>query len=305
MAKNLLEKYVWLVETIYHAGQITYEEINERWLDNEASEGVDLPLRTFHKWRIAIEETFGINIGCERKGGYHYFIENAEDIKHGSLQGWLLDTISVSNLLMNSRQINHRILLEEIPSSQEYLQVILEAMKANRVLTITYQSYWSEESNTFEVEPYCVKLFKQRWYMVARSPYYDKVLIYSLDRILNIEDLGNKKFKMPVDFNPALFFKDYYGIIARRDTRMETVKLKVSAGQANYLRSLELHDSQREVEKTGEYSIFRLRLRPEFDFQQTLLSMGAEVEVIEPLWLRQEIAEQTQGMWNLYKNDNQ
>ena len=34
MAKNLLNKYVWLVETIYKAGSITFEELNEKWLDN-------------------------------------------------------------------------------------------------------------------------------------------------------------------------------------------------------------------------------------------------------------------------------
>ena len=55
MAKNLLNKYVWLVETIYKAKKITYEEINRRWLDNDMSEDKPLPIRTFHKWRIAIE----------------------------------------------------------------------------------------------------------------------------------------------------------------------------------------------------------------------------------------------------------
>ena len=307
MAKNLIEKYVWLVETIYQAEEITFEEINERWLDKMEAEGEkkdDLPLRTFHTWCNAIEEIFDINIECKRKGGYHYYIEDSQEIKQGSLRGWLLDTISVSNMLMNSKQIKDRILLEDIPSGQDDLPIILDAMKTNRVLTITYQSYWSEESNTFEVEPYCVKLFKQRWYMVARSPYYDRVLIYALDRITDISDKGNKKFKMPKDFNPELFFKDYYGIIAGTNRRIETVKLKVSAGQANYLESLKLHESQRPIESKGEYSIFRLRLRPEFDFQQMLLSMGEDVEVIEPLWLRQEIAEKTERMWNLYKNDN-
>ena len=48
MAKNLLNKYVWLVDTIYRAGKITYEEISRRWLDNDLSEGKHLPLRTFH-----------------------------------------------------------------------------------------------------------------------------------------------------------------------------------------------------------------------------------------------------------------
>ena len=54
MAKNLLNKYVWLVETIYKAKKISYEEINSRWLDNDMSEGKPIPLRTFHKLQIAI-----------------------------------------------------------------------------------------------------------------------------------------------------------------------------------------------------------------------------------------------------------
>ena len=126
---NLLNKYVWLVETIYKAQRITFEEINERWIRNEISEGVELPLRTFHKWRIAIEELFGLIIECERKGGYHYYIENIDDLKNGSIRNWLLNTISVSNLLIDNLHLKERILLENIPSGQEYLADIIEAMK--------------------------------------------------------------------------------------------------------------------------------------------------------------------------------
>ena len=136
MAKNLLNKYVWLVETIYKAKRITFEEINEKWLDNDMSEGVELALRTFHKWRIAVEEMFGLVIECERKGGYHYYIENANEIKSGSLRSWLLSTISVSNLLIENQNMKDRILLEDVPSGQEYLSTIIEAMKKNNVIRI-------------------------------------------------------------------------------------------------------------------------------------------------------------------------
>ena len=69
MTKDLFDKYIWLVDTIYRAGKITFEEINERWLRSRLSEGEDIPLRTFHNWRIAIEQVFDININCNRKGG--------------------------------------------------------------------------------------------------------------------------------------------------------------------------------------------------------------------------------------------
>lgn len=298
---NLLNKYVWLVETIYKAKRITFEEINERWLVSEISEGVELALRTFHKWRIAVEEMFGLIIECERKGGYHYYIANAEELETGNIRNWLLNTISVSNLLIDNQHMKDRILLENVPSGQEYLANIIGAMKKGHCINMTYQSYWREEGNTFTVEPYCVKLFRQRWYMVARSPYLDKILVYSLDRILEMETDKEKKFKLPRTFDASVYFDECFGVIAGDGTNVENVKLKVSVGQANYLRSLPLHRSQQELERTDTYSIFHFRVRPSYDFQQEILWHGEEMEVLEPLWLREEIAGKIEKMWDKYR----
>ena len=301
MSKNLLNKYVWLVETIYNAKYISFEEINRRWLDNDISEGLEIPKRTFHTWINEAEELFGLVIRCEHYGDFRYYIENAEEIKQGGLRNWLLSTISTSNLLMEHRQLNERILLEEVPSVKDHLSPILKAMKTDAVLLITYQSYWRDESSTFELEPYCVKLFKQRWYLVGRSTHYEQVRIYALDRILNLETT-EKKFKMPTKFNPTAFFEDFYGIIAREHANVETIRLKVSAEQSNYLRSLPLHSSQKELVRSGDYSIFELHLCPEFDFQQEILSKTPEIEVLSPDWLREEIAGKVKVLWEKYAN---
>lgn len=300
MSINLLNKYVWLVETIYKNKYISYEEINEKWLDDDISEGVEIPKRTFHTWIHEAEEMFGLVILCERKGGYNYYIENAEEIKQGGLRNWLLNTISTGNLLMNNQQLKDRILLEEVPSVNDFLEPIIKAMRSNQTLTLSYKSYWRDESSTFDVEPYCVKVFKQRWYLVGKSPYYDQVRIYALDRILDLE-ITDVKFKMPANFNPTEFFEFFYGIIAHENPEVETVKLKVSAGQSNYLRSLPLHHSQKEIEKTEDYSIFKLRLCPEYDFQQEILSQTPEIEVLEPEWLRKEISEKLSVSIKKYK----
>ena len=167
-------------------------------------------------------------------------------------------------------------------------------------LRVTYQSFWRDESSTFELEPYCVKLFKQRWYLVGHSPRYKQVRVYALDRILNLET-AEKKFKMPKKFNPAAFFEDFYGVIAHEHAEVETVRLKVSADQSNYLRSLPLHHSQKELVRSGDYSIFELRLCPEFDFQQEILSQTPTIEVLEPQWLREEIAGKVKGLWEKYQ----
>ena len=302
MAKNTINKYVWLADTIYRAKKISFEEIKRRWLDSDMSDGEALSIRTFHKWRVAIEEMFGLVIENENSGQYRYYIENADDLKDGSMRSWLFNTLTVSNLMMESASIKDKILFEEIPDGEQYLPTILEALKKNTVLEMTYQSYWRDEANTFTVEPYCLKAFKQRWYLVSRSPYYNKIMIYSLDRVHQLE-LTALHFEYPEDFKAEDYFDECFGIIADVNCKVETVKLKVSAGQANYLRSLTLHQSQKEIERNDEYSIFTVRLRPTFDFRQEILSQGCDVEVLEPKWFRNEVAEISKHMWNKYKED--
>ena len=301
MAKNTINKYVWLVETIYKAKKISFEEINRRWMDNDMSEDKPLSIRTFHKWRIAIEEMFGLIIENENGGQYRYYIENADELRNGSMRSWLFNTLTVSNLMMDNVSIKDKVLFEVIPDGEQYLPDILEALKKNLVLGMTYQSYTRDEAKTFEVAPYCLKAFKQRWYLVARSPYYDKVMIYALDRVHWLE-VKDKSFKYPKNFIPEKFFDDSFGIIADQRIDVETVKIKVSASQANYLRSLTLHQTQKEIERTDEYSIFTVRLRPTFDFRQEILSQGCDIEVLEPQWFRDEMAEIAKNMWNKYRD---
>ena len=299
MSKNLLNKYVWLVETLYKAKKITLKEINCKWLETDLSEGWEIPRRTFHTWKNEVEEMFGLVIMCDKHDGDRYYIENREDLEGEGLQRWLLNTMSVSNMLMENKSLNDRILLENIPSGQDFLAIIIEAMKKSKVLEITYKSYWSEHEHTFPVAPYCVKLFRQRWYLVGNSVNEDKIRIYSLDRVLEAK-LTEKSFKYPKDFCPEVYFQDSFGIIRDDEIEVETIKLKVNADQSNYLRSLPLHPSQEEIETNDDYSIFTLRVRPTFDFRQELLWNGDALEVLEPKWLRKEIAGVVKRMWNNY-----
>lgn len=301
MAKNLLNKYVWLVETIYKARRISFEDICQRWLDNDMSEGKPMSIRTFHKWRNAIEEMFGLIIENEHGGQYRYYIENEEEITHNGLRSWIYNSFSVSNTLANSQSIKNRIVLEYVPSGQYYLQPIIEAMKENRVLNMTYHSYWKDEENNYDVLPYCVKLYRQRWYMVALNACHKEKgpRIYSLDRIKYLHT-KEETFEMPKDWSAQEYFKGCFGIIVEQGVDQEHIKLKVSARQANYIRDLKLHESQKEIEKNEEFSIFDLFLRPAFDFQQEILWNGEEMEVLEPLWLRKEMATKIQRMWDKY-----
>lgn len=287
---NLFNRYVWLVDVIYRTGQITFEQINEKWSNsrlNDSSE--DIPLRTFHNHRKAIEQMFDINIECDKRNGYTYYIENADDMERGGVRSWLLNAFAVNNLINESHKLKHRILFEQIPSGQQFLTPIIEAMHDGVAMNMTYQSYWRDEPNNFDVEPYCVKVFKQRWYLVARSPYYDKVMIYALDRVFSLDTIPDKKFKMPEEFNPEAYFYNCFGIITDESLVVQEVSVKILGNQVKYIRALPLHHSQQEVETTDDYSIFKYYIKPTYDFRQELLSHGAEFEVLTPEWFRTEI----------------
>ena len=300
MAKDLFNRYIWLVDTIYRAGRITFEEINVRWLRSEMSGGEYIPLRTFHNHRKAIEDMFDINIECDKRDGYRYFIENAEDMEKGGVRSWLLNTFAVNNLINESHHLKRRILFENIPSGRKYLTPIIEAMRDNAVMEMTYQSFWSPAPHSFEVEPYCVKVFRQRWYVVARRVYDGKLRIYSLDRICDLRET-ERKFVYAKDFDPQKYFEASFGIIVDEDYGVEKVKVKVYGGQYKYLRALPLHASQREVETEDGYAVFEYRLRPTYDFRQELLSHGSDVEVLEPQWLREEMRQIVERMREYYE----
>lgn len=300
MAKDLFNRYIWLVDVIYRAKKITFEEINERWVRTEMSEGEDLPLRTFHNWRKAIEEIFDINIECNKRGGYYYYIENIEDMEKGGVRSWLLNTFAVNNLINESHHLKRRILFEDIPSGREFLTPVIEAMRDNRTIRFTYQSYWKDSPNEVEAEPYCVKVFKQRWYVVAYNRIKKGLRIYALDRIKELS-VTETMFNYPKEFDPQAYFDASFGIIVDEDYDIERVRIKVFNNQNKYLRALPLHHTQTEIEKTDTYSVFEYVLRPTFDFLQELLSHGGDIEVLSPAWFRDEVQAQVQQMHRFYK----
>lgn len=301
MALNQTNKLVWIVETIYRAHKISFEELNHRWMNNvDLSGGEEMSKRTFHKWKWNIFDTFGLSIECEKVAPYRYYIANVDDMKSDSIQKWLLSTLSVSNSLLENKSIKDRIILENVPSGREYLEPVMDAIKKNRFIHINYFNYWTGDTRDHYVMPLCVKLFRQRWYMVGRNWPAGKNIVFCLDRIQNFR-LSSHTFEYPEEFDPQEFFDGCIGVISGDGCDIEKVRIKVNSGQANYLRDLPLHESQQETAQTDGYSIFELQVRRTIDFQQELLWNGENLEVLEPLWRRKEIAGKIKRMWNQYK----
>ncbi|MFR9592720.1 MAG: WYL domain-containing protein [Rikenellaceae bacterium] len=297
---QLFNRYIWLIDLIYSRKRITFEEICERWQRSTLNNsGDELPLRTFHNHRKAIEQMFDINIECDKRAGYLYYIENSDDMERGGVRQWLVNTFAVNNLINESHKLKSRILFEEIPSGQSYLTQIIEAMRDGITLEMTYHSFWRNHSSTFIIEPYCVKVFKQRWYVVAHSVYDDTLRIYSLDRIQELR-LSEETYEFPEYFNAKEYFSESFGVITNDDYVADRVCIKVYDKQAAYLRSLPLHHSQVETQTEAKYSVFELYVKPTYDLRQELLSHGAAVEVLSPQWFRDEVAEEIKQQYQNY-----
>lgn len=294
----LFNRYIWLIDLIYSAGYITREEIDRRW--SRASLNFDhesmIPERTFHRYKDAIQEMFQIDIRYNKSRGY--YIENTEDIQRDELRQWLIGTFAVENLIGESSELRRRILLEDIPSGQRHLTPIIEAMRDGVKIRIMYQSFHSAEPSTFILAPYCVRVFRQRWYVLGTSEKGKELRLYGLDRILNTERTTTP-FVLPENFDAEAFFANGYGVTVD-ERKPEIVRISVDAYQANYLRSLPIHPSQEETERNNDYSVFQFFIVPTYEFIKELLSYGGTLEVLSPKWLRKEMKQEALTMNEIY-----
>ena len=178
---------------------------------------------------------------------------------------------------------------------------MIDAMRRNLTLRIEYQSFKMSNPRIFEIAPYCIKVFKQRWYIIGHREGNDELHFYSLDRVLSMQITENA-FKVPKSFNADAFLHNYYGVMAGT-MPAESVLLRVTPFRANYLRSLPLHHSQNEVERTDEYSLFEYWIAPTADFIQELRSFLPDIIVLRPLWLREKFVNEAKKVLENYKKE--
>ena len=296
MSKNLFARYIWEVTTIYEAEKITLRRLNEKWTECYLYDGKDIPRKTFDNHRKEIETLFDLNISCN-KSDNTYFIEDSDGFQNGKIRRWLLNNFAVNNMLSETKHLKNRVLFEEIPSGHRFLPRVIQAMREDKFVKITYRSFWRDYNETLTIAPLALKISHNRWYITTQKS-EGQIRVYALDRVSELE-IADKKFEYPKKFSAEKYFADCYGVISGF-VKADVVKLKVMNNQQKFFRSLPLHHSQKETETHQDYSVFEYFLQPAFDFQQTILSYGESVEVIEPEWLRTQIAEKIKKMAEIY-----
>jgi len=289
---NTLRQCLWLIATIRQNERLTLKALQEKWAADKM--GDVLYRSSFNRYRDKILELFGLVMDCDDK--YQYYFSNPGELDDHSIGSWLLSTMTVNVALADSQEVKERIVLESVPGGEQYLPVIIKAIRLNRRLHLRYQRFGCEVSEK-TVGPYVLKLWGRRWYLLVFTG--NHMATYSLDRMQSVE-MTDETFEMPADFSPELFFSEFFGVLTDMSVPLAHITVRAYGKTANYLRTLPLHHTQQEVETTDDHTDFTVDLRPTPDFIGELLKYDRGVEVLNPPEFRLKMCEIIREMLNRY-----
>lgn len=298
MISKTFNRYIWLLNTLLQRKRMTFEEISNKWSNNSIGEGSPLALRTFHAHHEAIAELFGVEIKCDTST-YEYYIPSTESLRNDKMRQWLLNSFTLSNMIEAGHNMKERILFEDIPQGTEYLQTVIEAMQENVELQMDYQPYYGHRA-TYHMHPYAMKVYHQRWYVVGLLKEKNAIRNIALDRVLEMETTKTP-FLLPDDFDAEAYYANTVGIFVNEQLQPQKVLLRAYGIQVEYMRSVPLHSSQKEIAtKYQVYSDFQYKLCLTPELTSQLLAMGENVEVLEPQELRETLCNRIKKMQERY-----
>ena len=210
MAKDLFRRYLWMIDTIRRHGRISRADFDDCWSRSVFSNGKPMPRRTFFNYREAIEELFCVEIKCDPRTYEYYIDENGPHSE--DMTEWLLNAAAVNDVLSNSRELADRIFVEDVPSARQHLAPAIDAMRENKVISFDYLPYYRTRPGDVTLEPYFLKIFRQRWYITGRNVAENRIKTYALDRIGTLKIL-NDTFEIDPTFDFDEYFRYSFGIV--------------------------------------------------------------------------------------------
>ncbi len=292
---------IWLVNVLLNYRRLTLRELDQLWRENEElSGGSELSRLKLHRAISSAFDMLGVAIECDLHDHYRYYIAANENLLAAE---WVISSYTINQIVVEGRHLRSRILFEGIPSGQYHLSTIVQAMKRGKALEMDYRKFADSEPITSFIEPYCVKLSQQRWYLLGRKDHRPHLQVFALDRIRQLRILNNIDFEPPADFHASDYFSFYFGVHTGGDQAPNFIRIRANKFWSNYLRTLPIHHSQRVVQFLDDGCIFEFLMATTPDLVNHLLSYGPGVEVLEPHSLREQMRDNVQQMALLY-DDN-
>ena len=296
-----IRKCLYLINLLERKGAMTLKEINECYQYSSIYEGDDILPRTFLRYKDFIEVNFPCYIEYNaRTGKYELHRHKALYGEDDSLFDYLLSAYHIEGMTELALKHREKIVLTDAPTGVENVQIILEAIDKKRGIECDYYSFNKKSIKQQKLIPYFLRTWENRWYLVAEPDnHHHGQSVFALERMDNIR-LTEEKMLPSKNITAEEYFEGSFGVNHSDDQKPDRILIKVYSTQVEYIKALPLHESQKEIEATDEWSIFEYRLVPCYNFYQQLLWHREKLEVLEPQNARDEIKNSIKKMLEHY-----
>ena len=276
----------------------TFHEIYD-YLDEESDlqeYNFRVSKRTFQRDLEDIRSIYNIDIQYNYSSKV-YFIESEVE---GSMTERMLEAFDTFNALNVSDRIAQFIHFENRrPKGTENLYGIVHAIKNKKLITFSYGKFWDNFQTTRTLEPYALKEFNNRWYIIGKDSKDEKIKTFALDRLTDLQILV-RSFTTPSSIDVEAHFRNCFGIISPNGQEPQKIVLSFEPHQGKYIKTLPLHTTQQVIKDTENELQIELHLCVTHDLIMELLSHGATMKVLEPVSLIERMKEELSAALMMY-----
>lgn len=297
--KIFLLRYLLIIKRLQRS-KASFREIEEHVLRESEIRDMNLNIskRTFQRDLNEIRDIYNVDIQHDKKSKT-YFIDNADQ---STTTDRLLEAFEMFNALNISDDLSRFVHFEKRrPQGTHHFHGLLHCIKNRFVVKFPYHKYEEDIVVKREVEPYALKEFKSRWYLIAKDQKDSYVKTFGLDRIQEL-DITKRKCPPPENFNANDLYKDYFGIVNTSKGKAEEVILSFDNFNGKYIKSFPLHESQQVIVDNDKETRIKLFLHITSDFEMELLSQGNKMKVISPDRLKERMREIYKAALDNYKD---
>lgn len=290
--RGYISRYLLILKKLKVKPYSTYEEL-QTYIDNQFdflqmqddTLNVGFSKRTLQRDIKEIRNVFGIDIEYSKTNkGYYISQSETENMNFQRM----IEAFDMFNSLNLAQDLTPFILLEKRrPQGTENLYGLLHAIKNKLKIKFTYQKFWEEELSQRLVEPYALKEFKNRWYIMAKDSKDNNIKSFALDRLTNLE-ITNQTYQYPDNYSVEQSYRYCFGIIGSNGEPKDII-LSFSPFQGKYIKSLPLHETQQVLVDNDKETRIKLKLCLTHDLIMELLSFGNNMKVIEPKSLADQV----------------
>ncbi|MBK9482256.1 MAG: WYL domain-containing protein [Bacteroidetes bacterium] len=291
--RGYISRYLLILKKLKVKPYSTYEEL-QAYIENQFDYlqmqddtlNIGFSKRTLQRDIKEIRNIFGIDIEYSKSNKGYFISHNERENMNFERMMEAFDMFNSLNLAQDLTPFIH--LEKRRPQGTENLYGLLHAIKNRLQIKFTYQKFWEEESSQRLVEPYALKEFKNRWYIMAKDNKDINIKSFALDRLTNLE-ITNQTYQYPDNYSIEQSYRYCFGIISPNDEEPQDIILSFDPFQGKYIKTLPLHDTQQVIVDNDEEMKIKLKLCLTHDLFMELLSFGDNMKVIEPKSLADQI----------------